>query len=286
MTESGYTLGVMVREVKRSSFEESLERIHLMGFECAQMNLSVLGMPTLPASFPPGKAGEIGAAFWAFGLSHAAISGTFNTAHPDAAVRKAGIMGIKTVCESADELGTQIITLSTGTRNPDHLWQYHPDNETPDAWKTMVTTMRSLARVAAANSILLAFEPERTNIVNSVDKAVRLLDEVASDNLKVVLDPINLLFPEDVNRQHEIIGDAFDRLGPHTALVHIKDISGYDEEKGEFVHVPVGKGKLDSTGFFRALKTSKFQGSIITHHLPEEEMPACREFIENALMKA
>ncbi len=137
MTTSKFSLGVMVREVKRPSFEESLERIHDMGFESVQFNLNVLGLPTLPASLPHGKAGEIGASFWAYGFNLAAVSGTFNTAHPDVDVRKAGIAGMRTLCESAEDFGTQIITISTGTRNPDHMWRSHPDNDSPEAWQVM-----------------------------------------------------------------------------------------------------------------------------------------------------
>ena len=81
----------MVREVKRPSFDDSLERIHDMRFECVQLNLNVLGFSTVPESLPSGKAGEIGATFWAYGLNLSAISGTFNTAHPDEAIRKAGM---------------------------------------------------------------------------------------------------------------------------------------------------------------------------------------------------
>ncbi len=79
MTAPKYSLGVMVREVKKPTFEDTLERIHDMGFESVQFNLNVLGLPTVPASLPAGKAGEIGASFWAYGLNLAAISGTFNS---------------------------------------------------------------------------------------------------------------------------------------------------------------------------------------------------------------
>lgn len=286
MTNPGFSLGVMVREVKRPTFEEALERIHGIGFECAQLNLNVLGWPTIPASIPAGKAGEIGASFWAYGLNLAAISGTFNTAHPDENVRKTGIAGIRTLCESAEDMGTQVITICTGTRNPEQTWRPHPDNASPEAWKVMISTLRALSKIAAANSVLLAFEPEMNNIVNTVDKAVRLLDEISSDNLKVLLDPTNLLTKEDIHRQSEIFEDAFTRLSQNIILVHIKDFGMYDESQDDFKHVPVGKGNLDSAGFLRLLKTSGYQGPIILHNLPEEEMPSSLEFISNTFIKA
>jgi sugar phosphate isomerase/epimerase len=286
MNNPRFTLGVMVREVKKATFEDTLERIHDMRFECVQFNLNVLGLPTVPASLPPGKAGEIGASFWAYGLTLAAVSGTFNTAHPDEAIRKAGAAGIRTLCEAAADMGTQVITLSTGTLNPDNMWRSHPDNNSPEAWKTMLQTLKEITKTAEEHSVILAFETEVSNIVNTVDKAVRVMEEVGSDNLKVVMDPANLLFPEDIGRQQEIFEDAFNRLGSNIVLAHAKDVGEYDESTGELKRVAAGKGRLDYPGYLKLLKESGYQGAIIIHSLAEEEMPASREFLSNLLIKA
>jgi sugar phosphate isomerase/epimerase len=284
MTTSDFPLGVMLREVKRPSFDDSLERVHDMGFECVQLNLNMLGLPTLPASLPSSKAGEIGASFWAYGLSLAAVSGTFNVAHPDEAIRKEGIVGIRTLCESAEKMGTQIITLCTGTRNTENMWKTHPDNDKPESWKVMSSTIRELAKIAEDHSITLAFETEVSNIVNTVDKAARLLDEIASENLKIVMDPANLLFPEDLPRQQEIFDQAFQKLGDKIALAHAKDVGEFDESTGELKRVAAGKGLLDFEYYLQLLKSSAYQGPIIIHNLLEEEMPVSKEYISNLLL--
>jgi sugar phosphate isomerase/epimerase len=286
MTISKFPLGVMLREVKRPSFDESLERVRDMGFECVQLNLNMLGLPTLPASLPQGKAGEIGASFWAYGLNLAALSGTFNVAHPDDGIRKEGIAGIRTLCEAADRMGTQIITLCTGTRNTESMWQAHADNDTQEAWKDMISTIRQITKIAENHSVTLAFETEVSNIINTVEKAVRLLDEIASENLKVVMDPANLIFRDDLNRQREIFDEAFQKLGDKIVLAHAKDVGEYDESIGELKKVAAGKGLLDFEYYFRLLKSSTYQGSIIIHSLSEEEMPSSREFIANLLLRA
>jgi sugar phosphate isomerase/epimerase len=286
MTGSNFPLGVMLREVKQPSFDESLERVHDMGFECAQLNLNMLGLPTLPASMPPGKAGEIGASFWAYGLNLAALSGTFNVAHPDKNVRNDGIAGIRTLCEGAEKMGTQIITLCTGTRNTENMWRAHPDNDTKDAWRDMISTYKQITKIAENNSMTLAFETEVSNIVNTVDKAFRLLDEIASENLKLVMDPANLLMPDDLTRQREIFDEAFDKLGNKIVLAHAKDIGEFDNNTGELARVAVGKGLLDFEYYFQKLKGSSYQGPIIIHNLTEDEMPSSRDFISNLLLHA
>ncbi len=286
MTNPGWVLGVMVREVNRLSLEERLERIHGMGFECAQLNLNVLGMDTTPGELPAGKAGEIGAAFWAFGLTLAAVSGTFNTAHPDAMVRKAGIAGIRTLCEAASDMDTPVITLSTGTCDAENMWRQHPDNESPEVWNVMADTFHQLVKMAEKHEVTLAFEPEVANIVNTADKAARLLDEIGSDHLKVVMDPANLLFPDDLPRQLDIFEEAFSRLGEHIVLAHVKDVGDYNPETQKLDRVAVGKGKLDYPGYIKLLKRSGYQGPIILHSLEEKEMPGCREYIKDLILRA
>lgn len=285
MVNPMYPLGVMVREVKRPSFDESLERIHDMGFECVQLNLNVLGFPTVPESLPSGKAGEIGATFWAYGLNLSAVSGTFNTAHPDESVRKAGIAGIKTLCESADAMGTRVITVSTGTRDPENMWKIHPDNDSDEAWSTMKSTMTRLIKIAEANSVILAFKPEATNIVSTIEKAIRLIEQVDSENLKVVLDPVNLLTPDTIDRQLELFTNAFSLLRDRIALVHASDLSGWDEETGEVKRAPAGKGRIDYPGFVKLLKRSVYQGPVIMQGLEEADMKSSHGLISDLLIK-
>ena len=283
MKPSEYQLGVMLREIKRPSFDESLERVKGLGFECVQLNLNMLGLPTLPTSLLHGKAGEIGASFWAYGLNLAALSGTFNVAHPDNEVRNAGIAGMRTLCESAESMGTHVITLCTGTRNLENMWRSHPDNKSPEAWQEMISTIRQITKIAESHSVTLAFETEVSNIVNTVDKAARLLDEIASENLKVVMDPANLLFPQDIKRQREILDAAFQKLGDKIVLAHAKDVGEYDESAGELKRMAAGKGLLDFEYYFQLLKASSYQGPLIIHNLLEEEMSFSREFITSLL---
>jgi sugar phosphate isomerase/epimerase len=286
MSASEFHLGVMLREIKRPSFDESLERIREMDFEAVQLNLNSLGLPTLPASLPAGKAGEIGASFWAYGLTLAAVSGTFNTAHPDETVRREGINGIRTLCESAEKMGTRVITLCTGTLNTENMWLSHPDNGTPQAWKQMVKTIKEITKIAEEFAVDLAFETEVSNIVNTVEKAARLIDEIGSENLKIVMDAANFLFKDDIPRQREIFDQAFEKLGNRIALAHAKDVGEYDESSGELRRMAAGTGSLDYEYFLRLLKSSNFRGPIIIHSLQEEEMPASRDFITNLLIKA
>ena len=58
----------------------------------------------------------------------AAVSGTFNMAHPDPAVRRAGLEALHPLALSCTLMDAPIVTLCTGTYDPDeHVAAHHPE---------------------------------------------------------------------------------------------------------------------------------------------------------------
>src|SRR5205814_2476973 len=139
---------------------------------------------------------RIGDAFQRSGVEVSAVSGTFNVIHPDRDWRRECIRRVDLLAERCDLLGTRVITLCTGTRHPTNMWRHHPDNAQPEAWTEMVETMRALTCHAETAEVELAFEPEVVNVVDSAEKAERLIEEVGSPRLRLVMDPANYFHPE------------------------------------------------------------------------------------------
>ena len=73
-----------------------------------------------------------------------------------------------------------MVTLCTGTRDPDDMWRAHPDNATPGAWRDSVEQIAAALAVAEAHGVTLAFEPEHNNVVRDAPAGRRLLDELRS----------------------------------------------------------------------------------------------------------
>src|SRR5205807_3723939 len=119
-------------------------------------------------------------AFAARHLTIAALSGTFNMIDPNPQERTAGLRHLRTLLAACAALGTAVVTLCTGTRDPHNMWRRHLDNDTPEAWADLVASMREAVRAAEEYGVTLAFEPEVANVVDSARKARRLLDEIGS----------------------------------------------------------------------------------------------------------
>jgi sugar phosphate isomerase/epimerase len=216
-------LGIFAKTFPRPTLEETLDAIADRGLTHVQFNMSCAGLPTLPERIDESFCRAIARAFRERGLTMAAISGTFNLCDPNAHRLLDNLKGLEVLAAACRWLDTRIITLCAGTRDPEDMWRWHPENVRRSTWDSMIESMRLAARIAVRHEVTLAFEPELNNVVNSVSKARRLLDEIGSTWLKVVIDPANLSRAGDFPRMKEILEEAFDWLGPDIVLAHAKN---------------------------------------------------------------
>lgn len=225
-------LGIFARTFPRPSLDATLDAIAERALTHVQFNLSCAGLPTLPERLDEDLCVWIARSFRERGLTMAAISGTFNLCDPDESRLVENLRRLDVLASACRWLDTRIITLCTGTRHPEDKWKWHPENVRRTTWESLATAIRQAVEIADRHEVTLAFEPERNNVVNSVAKARRLLDEIASPWLKVVIDPANLMGPDDFPRSGEILDEAFDWLGPDIVLAHAKNPElGYSRDE-------------------------------------------------------
>jgi sugar phosphate isomerase/epimerase len=268
-------VGIFARTFPRPTLEETLDAIKAHGITHVQFNMSCAGRPTLPATFEPELCATIAAGFARRGLTMAAVSGTFNMAHPNPAARRLGLDGIAILARSCPLLGTSVVTLCTGTRDPDDMWRAHPDNPTPGAWYDLSATIHEALARTGPYGVTLAFEPEVAGVVDSAARARQLLDEVGSARLRVVIDPANLFHGGDLPRMAEVLDEAFDLLGRDIVLAHAKDL----ERDGAAGHAAAGTGRLDYDRYVRLLRHHGYDGSVVLHALGEDQVAASVAFL-------
>ncbi len=163
------------------------------------------------------------------GLTMAAISGTFNMCDPVESHIEHNLRRLDVLADACRWLDTRIITLCSGTRHGEDMWSWHAENVRKAAWERLLETMREAVKIADRHEVTLAFEPEVHNVVSSVMRARRLLDEIASPWLKVVIDPVNLFYKGNVRRLYELLDEAFDWLGADIVLAHAKEPPALDK---------------------------------------------------------
>ena len=271
-------LGIMATTFTRPTLEATLDAVVACGVQSVQFDLACAGVPTLPAQIAPALCARVRDAFAVRGLTMEALSGTFNMIHPDPGERAEGLRRLRVLLDACGALGTTVATLCTGTRDPHHMWRRHPDNDTQGAWTDLVASMREAVHGAEAAGVTLAFEPEVANVVDAAPKARRLLDEIGSPRLKVVMDGANIFHSGELPHMREMLEEAITMLGPDIALAHAKDL----DHDGEAGHLPAGQGVLDYPLYLALLQRSGFPGALLLHGLAEEDVATCLAFVRAA----
>ena len=271
-------IGIFARTFSRPSFEEVLDAVAWHGLHETQFNMSVAGLPSMPEEIEPAMADRVREAAAGRNVRVAAVSGTFNMAHPNEEVRLDGLRRLGVIAGSCERLGTSVITLCTGSRDRENMWRRHPDNRTTEAWRDLLATMQEALETAEEHGVTLAFEPETGNVVDSAQKGRRLLEEMRSPHLKVVMDAANLFDAEDralsLSRSEEILYEAFELLGEDIVIAHAKDV----RTSGEIV--AAGKGDLDYELYLKHLLKTGYDVPLILHGLGEEEVEESVSFMQ------
>lgn len=270
------TLGVMTTEFDLLSLDDVAAAATAHRLEAVQLQLgsAVTGIPTTTALL--GGLDALGEAitedlarrcrtvFDAHGIEIAAVDGTYNMVHPDPRRRQRNLGHLIRLIDLAPTFGTRIVTLCTGSRD-DIMWRPHPDNQSDAAWRDLLLQLEPAATAAEAAGVLLAFEPEHNNVVNSARRARRLIDDLGSPALKVLMDGANIFDTGDLERMHDHLREAFEVVGADVALAHAKDLDHDGDAGGR----AAGQGHLDYQLYLSLLRDHGFDGAVVLHQLKE-----------------
>lgn len=263
-TFTGATLGVVLAAARRA------------GFSAAQYNMACSGLAAMPEVIDTPIAQAVAMASRESAVEIVAVSGTYNMIHPDPVVRAAGHARLEVLAAACVSLGTNLITLCTGSRDAQDQWRAHSENGTPQAWRDLLASMEVAVDIAERHGIDLGIEPELANVVSSAARARTLIDEIGSARLRVVLDPANLFEVATDKEQREIVARAVDLLADRISLGHAKD----RRVDGSFT--TAGRGVLDYPHYLACLKSAGFNGPVITHGLDEREADRVAQYLARA----
>ncbi|GCA52727.1 MULTISPECIES: sugar phosphate isomerase/epimerase [Sinorhizobium] len=270
-------LGIFAKTFEGTQPGAVLDAVAAAGFAAAQYNMACSGLASMPEGIDERQACAVADAAKKAGIEIAAVSGTYNMIHPDQAMREAGHRRLAVLAERSHAMSTRLITLCTGTRDPLDQWREHPENDTPEAWRDLLRAMEKAIGIADRCDVDLGIEPELANVVNSAEKARRLIDEMRSPRIKIVLDPANLFETTTLDEQRTTVSAAIDLLADRIVMAHAKDRN----PDGSFA--TAGKGVLDYAHYLARLKAIGFTGSLIAHGLAASEAKDVARFLSEKL---
>ena len=276
-------LGMYTAELSRPTVEELFRDICGYGFTQVQFDFRSVLDEQMPESIPEGLIQRVREAADEYGVTIAAVNGTFNMIHPDPSVRADGVRRFEVLARRVKALGCDLVTLCTGSRDPGNMWRWSVGNDAPDAWRDLLATMRHVLDIAEAHDLRLGLETEASNCMNTMERCRQLIDAFESPRLVVIMDIANLFQRGQARRENvrPIMRRAFDLLGDRVALAHGKDI--LEGDGLEFTHA--GNGIVDFLYFKELLDDSGYRGSMILHGFKREaDFPGSVEFVRSAMV--
>src|SRR5438132_7667294 len=102
-------LGIFAKTFVRPTLEQVLDAVLKHGLRSVQFNFACVGLPSMPDEIQPALAHKIRSQMEARQIKMAAISGTFNMIHPNAAQRKEGLRRLRVLAGASRRLGTSVI---------------------------------------------------------------------------------------------------------------------------------------------------------------------------------
>jgi sugar phosphate isomerase/epimerase len=274
-------IGIFLNTFRAGTLEARLDAVKAAGLDCVQLSLECAGVPAMPEAIAPELAGRIRRAAAERGITIASVQGTFNMTHPDAEERRSGLRRLAVLAEACPALGTSRIHICTGTRAREGMWRPHRDNSLPASWRDMAACVREATGIARQAGVVLAFEPEVNNVVDSAKNARRLIDEIGSPSLKVTFDAANLFHAGELPRMKAILDEALTLIGKDVVLAHAKDL----DHDGDAGHLPAGRGKLDYDHYVALLHRHGFPGPLLLHGLSEAQVPGCVGFLREKIAR-
>lgn len=260
-------LGVRAHDFGVLPLNELLARVKHYGFTHVQLAVrkSFPDSVPKPAVLSPGTASYYGNAFRQAGI-HISVLGCYvNIIAPDPVKRAEALDSFATHLRLARDFGASLVGTETGSVGAG----YTKDNFTVEAYQAVVRAVRTMVAEAERFGTTVGIEAGQNHPLHSAPLARKLLEDVPSSNLQIILDCANLMSPDNCARQAKVVSEALELLGNRIAVVHLKD---YKLEHGKIVIVPVGQGELDFKPILRYMKYERPHLHGILESTPECDM--------------
>ena len=247
-------LGIRLHDMREGTLEERAAWAQEQGFSCVHLALSktIPGFKMAPGTLNAGLGKSIRNIFSAHGVDVAVLGCYKNLAHPDPDV----VQDLQELyiahLRMAVSLDCSVVGTETGAPNAEY--RYEPDCHTEMALQSFLRGLDPVLEAAETLGVLFAIEPVWNHIVWNPQVARRVLDEMASPNLRIILDPVNLLSMENYQQRERVIDEALDLLGEDVEIVHLKD---FRVEGDKLISVAAGTGMMDYRAIMEYLKREK-----------------------------
>jgi len=241
--------------------EHGLRRAAELG--CNGVEFNIRDPAQLDADALARRVASLGLRVTGLGTGQAYLTDRLSLADPTPEVQKAVRARLCAQVDLAARLGGAAVILG-GIRGrfdgPQETW--------PAQRRAATSTARAVAEYAARQGITLLVEPinrYETNFINSVGEALSWIEEIACENVSLLVDTFHM------NIEEPCLEESIRAAGPRLAYVHLADSNRW----------AAGFGHIDFKRVFSALHDIDYDGPLCAEVLPlPDDDTAIRQHVQ------
>ena len=172
-------------------------------------------------------------------------------------------------------LGASVVGTETGFYGPSDSCKL---NNTEEAYAHLLKNMKELVGEAEKLGVNVGIEGVHCFVINSPGKMFRFVNDLNSQRVKVIFDPVNYLNENNYKEQDDIINETFSLLGDRIAAVHAKD---FLIENGKLISALPGTGMLNYKLLMKNIYKYIPDVPIILEGVPDSDAQKAFDNIKN-----
>jgi sugar phosphate isomerase/epimerase len=243
-------IGVRAHDFGRQGIATLAENIKQAGFDCVQLapTKAIDGINSF-AEISENHLEEIHSVFEQNSLEITVLGCYIEPSITDNIQRQKNVEIFRQNLTNAKKLGVQIVGTETTNLDIDT-----PTAEREKIYALLKDSVLRMVEQAEKENVLIGIEPVAEHTLNTPQLTRRLLDEVNSNKLKIIFDPVNMVLPRTIHEQDKIFNEFFVLLGEEIVAVHIKDITIENNQK---TWRNIGEGVINYALIAQWLRTNK-----------------------------
>lgn len=229
------------------------------------------------------RAEKIRAIFEKKGISIVGLSAYTNLLNPNLQKREDKLKQLEKMIDLCSAYGTRYIATETGSLHPTNAWRDFEGNRTPEAWNELLNIIDRLRNRAVKKDAVLVIEGFALNVLASPEQGVRMMKQLGTEGVALIMDPFNYLTQEDLSGQEAAMSNIFDCIATYSPIAHAKDTLYHD---GVFTTPRVGAGQADWHVYAALLASRLPDVPLILEHAKPEEVAECLDLIRKSFESA
>ena len=214
---------------------------------------------------------DIAAAFAKHDVVIAEVGRWVNLLDADPAKRAANLKTVTEGLALADAIGARCCVDIAGSFSTTSWFGPHPKDLSTEFLDATVENARKIIDAVKPTRAKFAYEMMGWALPDGPDSYLKMIKAVDRPGFAVHLDPCNAInCPERFYHNTDLLNECFDKLGPHIASCHAKDLTWDVEMNVHFREITIGQGSLDYATYLKRVAALPGEVPLMIEHMMDQ----------------